>query len=225
MKKFLMVGLAVCLLAALPVSADTVNWTQWSNTFTTSASAGSASGTSGSISVGYSGELESLLFNYPSWGPASTFSGGTISNAPPSSGGIVKLFGGNGQVVNTITFSQAVTNPVMAIWSLGQGGVNAQFLFGSSEPFTVQSGGGSNEYGGLSIVSCSGGTTICGVEGNGTIQFNGTFSSISWTNPVFENWYGFTVGTFAPTTSVPEPASLLLLAAGLGGLPLLRKKR
>ena len=231
MKKFLLVGLAlaICFLAALPAAADTVNWTQWSQTFTTSSSAGSASGTSGSIGVTYSGELETLMFNYPSWGPPGTFDGGTVSNAPPSAGGIIQLFGGASAapIVNTITFSQAVTNPVMAIWSLGQGGIESKFVFGPSEPFTIEAGGPSNEYSGSAIYSCDGGFTICGVEGNGTIQFNGTFTSISWTNPVFENWYGFTVGTFEPTTrsEVPEPSSIALLASGLGSLGLIRRKR
>ncbi len=229
MKKFLILGLALalCFVATLPAAANTVNWTQWSNTFTASSSAGSASGTSGAIGVTYSGELENLIFNYPSWGPPGTFDGGTVSNAPPSAGGIIQLYGGasTAPIVNTITFSQAVTNPVMAIWSLGQGGIEAKFVFGPSQPFTIEAGGKSNEYNGSSIYSCDGGFTICGVEGNGTIQFNGTFNSITWTNPVFENWYGFTVGTFEPTSSqVPEPSSIAFLASGLGSLGLLRRK-
>jgi PEP-CTERM motif len=229
MKKFALLGLALalCFMAALPAAADTVNWTMWSNSFTTSSSAGSASGTSGAINVAYSGELRDLMFGYPSWGPAGTFNGGTVDNAPPPAGGILQLFGGASAapITDTITFSQPVTNPVMAIWSLGQGGVNAEFVFGNSQPFTIESGGPSNEYGGLSIVACDGGTSICGVEGNGTIMFNGTYNSISWTNPVLENWYGFTVGTFEPTNSqVPEPASLALFASGLGSLGLLRRK-
>src|SRR3954470_12639373 len=126
MKKFLILGmaLAICFLAALPAAADTVNWTMWSNSFTASPSAGSASGTSGSINVNYSGELRDLFFGYPSWGPPGTFNGGTIDNAPPPAGGILQLFGGGAStapIISTITFSQAVTNPVMAIWSLGQG--------------------------------------------------------------------------------------------------------
>ncbi|HET9697663.1 MAG TPA: PEP-CTERM sorting domain-containing protein [Terriglobales bacterium] len=230
MKKFLILGLALafCFMATLPAAADTVNWTQWSGTFTTSSSAGSASGTSGAIGVIYSGELETIMFGYPGWGQPGTFSGGTISNAPPSAGGIIQLFGGGAStapIVNTITFSQAVTNPVMAIWSLGQNGNISQFNFGA-QSFSIQSGGPSGEYGGSSIYSCNAGTTICGEEGNGTIMFNGTFNSITWTNPVYENWYGFTVGTFEPERNpqVPEPSSIAFLASGLGSLGLLRRK-
>ena len=40
-----------------------------------------------------------------------------------------------------------------------------------------------------------------GVEGNGLIHFPGTYSSISWTNPVFEDYYAFTVGALE---GVPE---------------------
>ena len=226
MKKLLVTGLVLlmCGAAAIPASADNVTWTQWSSTFSTGATAGSASGSAGAISVAYSGEVENLFFNYPSWGPAGTFDGGTVSNAPPAAGGIIQLFGGQANVtVDTITFSQAVTNPVMAIWSLGQGGDTAEFLFGSSEPFTIESGGPSNEYTGVSITDCT--NAVCGAEGNGTIQFNGTFTSISWTNPYYENWYGFTVGVPDQSTAVPEPASLALLVSGLAGMGLLRRRR
>ena len=107
----------------------------------------------------------------------------------------------------------------MAIWSLGQDGVSASFNF--DQPFTIQSGGPSNEYGGASITQLA--LSALGSEGNGTIQFIGTYSSISWTNPNFEYWYGFTVG--AP--QVPLPAALPLFATGLGALGLLgwRRKR
>ena len=179
-------------------------------TFTQSATAGSATGTAGSVGVTYSGELENLFLGYPTWQPSPpTFSGGTVGNAPVPADGIVQLFGG-GSTVDTITFSTAVTNPAMAIWSLGQGGINANFTFTADEPFTIESGGPSAEYGGSTITSF--GNTVFGSEGNGTIQFNGTFKSISWTNTTFENWYGFDVGVAA----VPEPASWALMIVGLG---------
>ncbi len=72
------------------------------------------------LTVSYSGEIESLQLDYPSWNPASSYVGGNISNAPLPSGNIVQLFGGNGSVTDTVTFSSRVVDPVMAIWSLGQ---------------------------------------------------------------------------------------------------------
>lgn len=210
-KTILGLGLAAGLaLSASAAGAATIDWNTWSNTFTTSPTSGSASGMAGSVGVSYSGEVENIFFGYPSWGPSGTFNGGTINNAPSPSNGILQLFGG-GSVVDTVTFSHPVTDPVMAIWSLGQGGINASFQF-SGEPFTIESGGPSNEYGGQSITSS--GDAVFGSEGNGTIQFQGTYSSISWTNPTFENWYGINVGV----AGVPEPATWAMMLMGFGGL-------
>lgn len=207
---------AACL-GSTQAPASPIEWASWSPSFTTG-STGSASGTIGSTSFAYSGEVQNILFNYPSWGPAGTFNGGTIDNAPPPSGGIVQLSGGTSSSVDTIVFATPVVNPVMAIWSLGQPSINASFYF--NQPFTIQSGGPSNEYGGSALTQLS--LAAFGVEGNGTIQFIGTYSQISWTNPTYEWWYGFTVG--APT---PLPAALPLFASGLGALGFLgwRRKR
>ena len=125
----------------------------------------------------------------------------------PSPNDIIQLVGGNANV-NTITFSTSVTDPVIAIWSLGQSGIAARFDFNLTP--TLQAGGPSNEYSGSSIVVS--GDSVIGEEGNGTVAFFGTFSSITFANPVFENWYGFTVGVPAP---VPEPSAYMLVLAGL----------
>ena len=218
---------AAALMMAQPAHADTVTWANWSNSYTAGATGGSASATISAtplVNVSYSGEVESVVANYPSWEPTSTYVGGTISNAPPQSGGIVQLFGGSASGTDTINFSTAVTDPVMAIWSLGQGGDTAQFDFTSDEPFTIQAGGPSNEYGGATITQS--GNDIFGAEGNGTIQFLGTYTSLSWTTPVFENWYGFTVGIEGvATTSVPLPNPLAMLGVGMAGLMAWRMKK
>ncbi len=125
---------------------------------------------------------------------------------------------GSSSVVDTVTFSTPITNPVMAIWSLGQNGDSTSFVF--DQPFTIVAGGPSTEYNGQTITND--GNTVYGVEGNGTIQFSGTFSSISWTTPDFENWYGFSVGATeisAQTTStVPLPSSFSASAVLLLGV-------
>jgi hypothetical protein len=199
--------------------ASTIDWeATWSSAVTGSPTGGSATGTTANgLTITYSGELQNLVTNYPSWTPASSYVGGNVGNAPPQSGGILQLFGGaTVPPTDTITFSHAVTNPVFAIWSLGQGGINASFNF--NEPFTIQAGGPSMEYGGESITSS--GNTVFGAEGNGTIQFTGTFTTISWTNPVFENWYGFTVGS-----AVPEPSTWAMMILGFLGVGFLAYRR
>src|SRR6185503_19455171 len=186
---------AVALMAAAAsAQAAIVDWTQWNGQTDT--------GVSGAIGVTYSGDTFGTIFDYPSWLPSSTYAGGTVSNAPAPANGMIQTTGGDNNV-NTITFSSAVLNPVMAIWSLGQGGDPTRFLF-TNNNISLEAGGPSLEYSGQSITL--GGQTVTGVEGNGTIQFNGLVTSISWTNPDYEFWYGFTVGT-PGVAGAPEPAA------------------
>jgi hypothetical protein len=209
MRKYI-AGIAVAsALMASSAKADTIDWTTW-----TASSTGTASGaTAGGVDVTFTGDIQSLVANYPSWTPNSSYVGGTVGNAPPQSGGIIQLFGGNTEV-DTLTFSTALVNPVISIWSLGQSGIDASFNF-IDAPFTIEAGGPSAEYTGQSITSS--GDTVFGVEGNGTIQFLGTYTSISWTNPVYENWYGFTVGNDI-SAAVPEPATWAMFLLGFGAI-------
>jgi hypothetical protein len=144
-------------------SASTIDWTQWSSNNTGTIS-------SLGITVSYSGEMDGLGMNYPSWTPITTFSGGTIGNPPMSSFGMIRELGGN-TAVKTASFSAPVVNPVMAIWSLGQASITANFTFTGSEPFTIESGGPSTEFGGSSIFVCSSNPmTVCGEKGNRTLH-------------------------------------------------------
>jgi len=222
-KGYAFIGIvALSLLSAVApksASATPIDWATWSSNST-----GTISGLG--ITITYSGQMDGISSaGYPSWTPTGTFSGGTVGNPPPSSGHMIQLTGGT-TTVDTIVFSAPVVNPVMAIWSLGNSGSAASFNFTASEPFTIQSGGPSAEFGGSAIFVCSGNSlAVCGAEGNGTIQFQGTFSSISWTNPTFENYYGFTIGAPSSATAVPEPASILLIASGLVGVIRLRGRK
>ena len=220
-------AVALCATVALSAfggaHAATVVWTTWDGaTADTRDPNGSIEGQAGAVGVSYDGEILQFLDDYPSWGPPGTFNGGDVDNAPPVSGGIIRMVGGGGDLanVNTITFSQAVLNPVFAIWSLGQLNRQASFVF--DRPFSIQAGGPSNEYSGTSIIGV--GNTVFGIEGNGVIRFTGPVTSISWTNPQEEDWYGFTVGY--GSVVVPEPGTWALMIVGFGAAgAVLRRRR
>jgi hypothetical protein len=215
MKKFVFALLAVATaLAITPAAfASPIIWTNW----TSDNQANSASGAMGGITVTYAGQTSNLGIaqaasagqtNLP-WLPPSSFVGGTVGNAPPVSNDSVALEGGT-DILESITFSSPVTNPVIGIWSLGQGNVLATFNF--INPFTIEAGG-PDQYGGGSITAS--GDTVYGYEGSGVIQFDGTFTTIDFTTPDYEDWYAFTVGE---PTATPEPGSIFLLGTGLLGL-------
>ena len=224
----LLAGVLVLLLLVQPVTAAPITWTTWTptNAGGPDQDPGTAQGTIGGVNVTYTGELFQVVTGVPSWNPPSTFSNGTtIDNPPPSSGGIVELDGGT-TTVDTVTFSVPVTDPVMAIWSLGQNNATGQrmYVFTVTEPFTIESGGPSQEFGG-STITTDFIVTVFGSEGNGTVQFNGTFTSISWTNPEFEAVSGFTFGLPPQPATVPLPASLVLVGMGLVGIRFSQRRR
>ena len=211
-------GLALLVAAALPAQATAqVAWTDW-----TAASVGTAGSAVGTLTIGltpitvrYTGEV---------YGQTQTSGGGTDYWAPgnaysatgrPTGTDIITLTGGK-QITQTLTFDAPIANPVMAILSLGQPGLRRYYDFDA--PYTIMSSGagfwGGDPSGSLFTTSVA--NELAGDEGHGVIQFNGTYTSISWTVPVEETWHGFTIG--AATTVTPEPASMTLLATGLIGV-------
>ena len=221
MKKLMMVGGAALALAFAGVSSASAatTWTDWTSGVT--GYPGSATGTMGGVNVYYIGENQCLNCYASNWSPGSTWTGGPVSNAPPGNSGI-QLIGGGGQgaIINTLTFSSAVVNPILAIVSLGQGGIDASFNFFGNPTLQVLGGGGSDAWGGVPLTLS--GSNVSGVEGNGLVEFVGTFSSISWTNPVAEDYYAFTVGSVG---EVPEPATWAMMVVGLGGLGMALRSR
>lgn len=209
-------------LLAATTQAAPITWADWSSV--TPGTPGSATGTlalSTPVTVGYTGSTFGLSQGI-SWTPNSSYADGTVvDNAPTASGGAIQLTGGDA-TLQTLTFSAPVLNPIVAIWSLGSGGNQARFDFVNATPVYVV-GGPSAEYGGSPIVV--NGNSVLGAEGNGSVQFIGSYSSLSWTNPVYEGWYAFTVGTSGVAPAVPEPQTAVMLLAGLAVLGAVARRK
>jgi hypothetical protein len=231
LKHLLSHSISALFLGALAASAptvahgDTIGWTTWS-TFT-AGNPGSAAGTIGSITVTYSGQTSGST-DTPSWTPTSTFTGGVVGNAPPHAP-TIQLEGttpGTPVINETVTFSSTIVDPIFAIWSLGAPGTQASFDFSSKagQPFVLLGGGPSTEFGGSGLTSS--GSVVSGEEGNGLVEFLGSYNSITFTTPQYENYYALTVGYDESATNpptVPEPATLSLLGIGLAAIPLVRR--
>ena len=95
-------------------------------------------------------------------------------------------------MAHTLTFSQDVTNAVMPIYSLGALPTEARLTF--SQPFVVLSSDGRFASGGDS----TSGYTLSGNEGNGLIQFLGTYDTISWVVEDVEISHGISIGLTTP---------------------------
>lgn len=211
---------AIFLAMTMPGMAATI-WTDW--TGATTGAPGAATGTLGGVTVSYSGELGGFVINgtSPIWNPASTYVGGTSTTSPSVVGDDLRLSGSTAGV-RTISFSSAITNPLVAIWSLGAPGAQATMTF--VETPTLEVGGPNSIFAGSSIAV--NGNVISGLEGNGVVQFTGTFTSLSFTS-TFENFYAFTVGLQddGGGAGVPEPSSWMLLVMGLGSVAAARYRR
>lgn len=209
-------AVAMALVPVCGFSAQTY-WTDWQSA--TTGNNGSASGVitlqdASTINVSYTGGL--YFAQTPNgadyWSP-NVYTSAVVSNAPDSlNNGILAI--GTGSALDTITFSRAVVNPIMSIVSLN----GPTFTFDA--PFTVLSSGcgywgcGNLSYGAGNVLSSNG-------EGHGTIQFNGTFTSISFSESGAENWRGITVGV-SPT---PEPETYAMMIAGLGLVGSIARRR
>ena len=211
----LMIIFTVCNNASL--CAQTT-WTDWIDAiFDVN---GTANGTLNGVEVSYSGQVLSnsdLDGSSNVWNLESSFVGGAVSQSPDEQGDVITLDGGN-TGLQTITFSETIENPIIAIWSLGRLDEVATFDF--SETPTFQAGGPNSSFGGNPLEVS--GSTVSGFEGNGVVLFEGSFDSISFSSSP-EFFYGFTVGTVG-AIAVPEPSSGAILILSFLTLSLHRSR-
>lgn len=200
-------GLAAIVVAAAPAHAQ-VSWTDWLTTGTNTAS-GTLDFLGTPVGVTYSGPYSFVQTgcgtNY--WANNSAvYTGAGVPNAPATCD-IIALDGGG---LKTITFSQAVVNPLLALVSW-----NGQSAVPFSGPIQVVNSGCGHW--GCGTLTANGNVLTATGEAHGTIRVLGTYTSISFTDGS-ENWHGITVGAESLASSVPEPSTVVLMATGLAGV-------
>jgi hypothetical protein len=119
------------LTISQPLFAVSINWVDW-----TASSIDEVVGTGSSggetIDVSYNGKYIGAQtdggINY--WNPSNSYTNNTVvDNAPPASD-IIRITGGANALSHSITFSEAVVNPIMAILSLAQPTAAVTYDFG-----------------------------------------------------------------------------------------------
>jgi hypothetical protein len=230
---------AALLAASAGASAAPIFWTDWTGANTATAGfqgQGSITTTTASIGVTYTNPIGVAFYNTgagtdywtPSTAGTSPYTSAAVDNRPTGSDIIALQFAGT----QTLTFSQAIANPVFAFVSLNGNGYAFDRDFdllslggedgracgywgcGGASKVVVDLGGGVFEYR-LNSNNLGGG------EPHGALQFKGSFDSLTWKSASNENWNGFTVGvqgTAIEIFPVPTPAPLALMGLGLAAL-------
>lgn len=205
------------IIAAFSSSAfadNTVSWANWS-----SLANGTMQQGGNTITVSYVGENLGIDHNAYIYDVPSSFTNAQVTNTPGTNGTIL-MQGGGANRVNTFHFSQAVTNPYIDVFSVGQNGVPVSFEFQNGATFSILAQGAGHWAGGSLIQTSP--SSFVGREGNGLLQFHGTFTDISFITPNYEYYYGATVGIAA---AVPEPETYAMMLAGLGALAMVARRR
>lgn len=189
-------------------AATTVNWADLTSTDNSTYAKGTISVGADTVDVSINGtgfanvQTNNSGTNY--WVPSAPYTSGSVANAP----GTTDIVEFNQGGTKTITFSQAVTNPYLALVSWNGN------TFTTSDPFTVISQGcgywGCGTFANVTSTGFTGSDELHGI-----IQFNGTFTSISFTDTT-ENWHGITVGIAGIAGGVPEPATWAMMIIGFG---------
>ena len=204
----LLAGAASLMIAGASPASAQMGWTDW-----TSVGPNTVFGTmvvdGNSINVLYQGAYSfaqtSCGTNY--WTNPSIYTGAGVPTPPPACDLIALDAGG----FKSITFSQAVTNPLLALTSWN--GQNFPISFNGPVQVVNQGCG----FWGCGSLTASGNDLIASGEAHGTIRLVGTYTQITFTDGS-ENWHGLTVGAESAAVVTPEPASFVLLATGLVGV-------
>jgi hypothetical protein len=186
---------AAALFASAGIGAQTIptTWADWTATDGLTTASGTMALPSGKVKVKFVGPT--LYFAQVADGATDYWSGTAYDiTGQPTGSDILAFKGGTDKQVYKISFSRPVTNPVMAVMSLGRNGIPTRYVFGQV-PTLLSSGSGF--FGGCETCLSVKKKTLTGVEGHGVVQFVGTYSSITWKQPDFEFWHGVTIG--APT--------------------------
>jgi hypothetical protein len=155
--------------------SSTVYWASWT-TASSSTVSGVLSPPSGDIAVTFTGAdmfgSQTTTGTNP-WTPAATFLSATVPDPPPGPG-IVEINGGPGQI-DRLAFSRPVTNPLVAIVSLGTGYLGNTVSLDFGAPCTVLSSGPDSYWptGAGTLTAGDGG--VSGDEGSGVVEVQGTF--------------------------------------------------
>ncbi len=238
------------LISLLAVSAGAnaapIFWTDWqgANTATTGFQGnGVITTNTTSINVTYTNTMGVAFYHtspstdYYTGGTALTspYTSSAVDNRPTGTDIIALQYAGS----QTLTFSQAIANPVFAFVSLNGNGYSFDRDFdllslggvdgnacgywgcGGASKVVVDLGGGKFEY---QLNS----NNVGGTEPHGALQFKGAFDTVTWKSRSNENWNGFTLGVQGSAVEVfqvPEPEPFALLALGMLALVAARKRR
>ncbi len=216
------------VLVATSAAASVISWTQWTGDNGTNTATGNLMVGATSVNVTASGNANYGFVQTTSgtdyWLPDAPYLSSTVSNAPTGPG-IVAL---NSAVTETITFSQAIEDPLIALVSWNGANVTFPDLTAGQYIDYLSSGCG---YWGCGTYGSPTSDSFTGVgELHGVIELVGDYTSITFTDTVDEYWHGFTVGVVGlaspgPGPTVPEPGSLMLVGLGLSALAFAKRKR